>query len=236
MIRKLVKIVGGNATDISDVPYQVSVVINGNTLCGGSILSQDWVITAAHCIYNESATSIVVHAGTNIWYSGIPYGVSRVFRHQDYDPNTYINDVALLLLVNSIQYDSNTFPRQPIALAETLPADGTQVLVSGYGDTSENGNLATTLMSVYVNMVNVDSCNTSYAGEVLDGMFCAAAPKKDSCQGDSGGPIVYNNTLIGVVSWGYGCANPQYPGVYTSVPYFYDWITTIYTATNNDLV
>ena len=77
-----------------------------------------------------------------------------------------------------------------------------------------------------VKIVTVANCNarSSYNGAILKGMFCAAAPGKDACQGDSGGPTKYNNQVIGATSWGYGCADPSYPGVYTDVAQYRNWI------------
>ena len=69
-------------------------------------------------------------------------------------------------------------------------------------------------------------CNVSYSGDIADSMICAGEAGKDSCQGDSGGPMTCDGFLCGIVSWGYGCADANYPGVYTEVSYFVDWINS----------
>ena len=105
--------------------------------------------------------------------------------------------------------------------------DGTSCTVTGWGTTSEGGSLGRVLQKVDVPVVSDDDCRGSYGvNDILDSMICAGLPQggKDSCQGDSGGPFMCGNQLSGVVSWGYGCAEAGYPGVYTQTSYFIDWI------------
>ena len=105
--------------------------------------------------------------------------------------------------------------------------EGTVCTVSGWGTTSEGGSLASELMKVDVPVVSDDNCRDSYGqNDIADSMICAGLPQggKDSCQGDSGGPFMCGNQLSGIVSWGYGCAEPGYPGVYTQTSYFVDWV------------
>ena len=102
---------------------------------------------------------------------------------------------------------------------------GTVVTVSGWGDTGDRGELPTILQKVEVPVVPHWECEWLYGREkIKDSMFCAGRAGRDSCQGDSGGPVMYEGYLIGVVSWGQGCALPGYPGVYTDVSKFIDWI------------
>merc|ERR1712151_67516 len=106
---------------------------------------------------------------------------------------------------------------------------GTTCTVSGWGTTSEGGSLAKVLMKVDVPVVSDDDCRGSYGqSEIADSMICAGldAGGKDSCQGDSGGPFMCGNQLSGVVSWGYGCAEAGYPGVYTQPSYFISWLNS----------
>jgi len=102
------------------------------------------------------------------------------------------------------------------------------VIVSGWGYLQEGGgSLSSSLQTLDVASVDRETCNTAYDGEITDNMFCAGVLNvggKDACQNDSGGPVVQNNQVIGAVSWGYGCARPQYPGVYTRVGNFVTWI------------
>lgn len=104
--------------------------------------------------------------------------------------------------------------------------DGINCTVNGWGTTSYLGDPTVTLMSVGVNIINILLCNTSYQGELTAGMLCAGVTGggKDACQGDSGGPLACNGFLTGVVSNGYECALPKYPGIYTDVYKFKKWI------------
>merc|ERR1711974_280318 len=107
--------------------------------------------------------------------------------------------------------------------------EGTTCTVSGWGTTSEGGSLARILQKVDVPVVSDKSCRKSYStSQIADSMICAGFEQggKDSCQGDSGGPFMCGNQLSGVVSWGYGCAEAGYPGVYTQTSYFVDWVNS----------
>jgi trypsin len=111
---------------------------------------------------------------------------------------------------------------QPIGLASTAPSAGTSSVVSGWGtESSGSSSLPTQLRAVTVNIVSTSQCNSAYSsyGGITDRMICAAVTGggKDACQGDSGGPLVVGNTLVGLVSWGVGCAEASYPGVYSNV-------------------
>merc|ERR1712189_154770 len=109
----------------------------------------------------------------------------------------------------------------------TIPGPLRTTSVSGWGTTSEGGSLGKTLMKVTVPVVSDDDCRDAYGvSEIADSMICAGLEQggKDSCQGDSGGPFMCGSQLSGVVSWGYGCAEPGYPGVYTQTSYFISWL------------
>ncbi|XP_055389782.1 trypsin alpha-3-like [Condylostylus longicornis] len=208
------RIVGGVAQRVRYRRYQVAVVL-AEYICGGSLISMKWVLSAAHCVYQESAKTTYVRAGSNNWdYGGVVRWAKRLIRRQDYNPNNYDNDIALVLL-------KKPFVKGPyisaIARASHLPAQGKKLKVSGFGTTSSGGDLAPYLKSVWVEMFSFSKCQNLYSNALTEAMFCAGVPQggKDSCQGDSGGPITFNGRLLGVVSWGYGCATKQYPGVYT---------------------
>ena len=104
------------------------------------------------------------------------------------------------------------------------------MIVAGWGDTTENGRTSNNLMHVTIPFVSNTACRNSYGSNIRDTNICAGVAGKDSCQGDSGGPGVYSNagktSIVGVVSFGYGCARPGYPGAYTRVSSYIDWILT----------
>ncbi|XP_055389769.1 trypsin alpha-3-like [Condylostylus longicornis] len=217
------RIVGGTAVKVKYRKFQVAVTL-GPYLCGGSLLSMKWVLSAGHCVYGQSASNTHVRAGSNNWnYGGVVKPAKRLIRRQDFNINTLHNDISLILLKSPFTKSSYI---GAIARATHLPANGVKMEVSGFGTTSSGGNLAPYLKKVWVEMFSFAKCQKLYNNGLFDTMFCAGVPQggKDSCQGDSGGPITYNGRLVGVVSWGDGCATKQHPGVYTRVPLYKGWI------------
>jgi len=152
--------------------------------------------------------------------------------HPSYSSSTFANDISLIILSEPL--DLSVPSAQPIALPtqnQQTPA-GTPLVVSGWGTTRSGGSISDELRRVTVPAVSDDDCNSSYgAGSIYASMICAGVPEGgvDSCQGDSGGPLFTENpfTLVGIVSWGYGCAVAGYPGVYTEVSYFVNWIEAV---------
>ncbi len=147
--------------------------------------------------------------------------VSQVIRHPNYNANTMANDVAVMRVSSPFTLNSNV-------AAATLPSasfnPASNLVVAGWGTLSSGGNLPTILMKVTVPLVSAATCRNAYGSQITSGMLCAGTAGKDSCQGDSGGPLMSGNTLVGIVSWGYGCAAAGYPGVYTNVPTYSSWI------------
>lgn len=150
--------------------------------------------------------------------------------HNQFNSTTKNFDISLLKLESPYVL---SFTIGTIALSLLPPADGVDLIVSGYGSNSSESSLSTSLQQVTVSKINFNTCNAAYGGSLTSNMFCAGVPAggKDSCQGDSGGPITYNGQLIGVVSFGQDCALPGFPGVYASIPSVYAWIqlTTLLT-------
>merc|ERR1712117_960095 len=143
--------------------------------------------------------------------------VAKVMLHEQYDSWTITNDICLLELESSADFSSSVIDKIMLPSDGEEYTAGTTCTVSGWGTTSEGGSLAKVLMKVDVPVVSDDDCRGSYGqDEIADSMICAGldAGGKDSCQGDSGGPFMCGSQLSGVVSWGYGCAEAGYPGVY----------------------
>ncbi|XP_037918334.1 trypsin delta-like [Hermetia illucens] len=219
------RIVGGKATTIESYPHQVALRKSGSYICGGSIYKANVVITAAHCTIGQSASSLTVVAGTSSRTSGgVSRQVSSIRQHPSYDPSTINNDISLLILSSGFTYSSSI---QPIALTSSAPAAGTAVSVTGWGATKEGGAVAATLQVVTINVISTSQCSSGYGtGKITSAMLCAGVNGggKDVCQGDSGGPLISGGKLVGIVSWGIGCARNGYPGVYTNVAYFKSWV------------
>jgi len=218
-------IVGGVAATAGQVPYIVSIQRTSHT-CGGAIFNAVTIITAAHCVYGVDASALRIRYNTlNHGSGGSLVNVLRVFTHENYNANTMENDIALLTLSSFLtlgQVNADQV-KQPGFLSDP---EG-NVRVSGWGTTSEGGSISAALRYVEVPVVDRATCNTIYGGKISDNMFCAGVLNvggQDACQGDSGGPAVITNQLVGIASWGNGCARPGYPGVYTRVSNYILWI------------
>jgi len=222
------RIVGGVQVDPKDrYPYQVALTFSsGRQYCGGSLIAPGWVLSAAHCAGNGSRVQIGRWdlSDNTEEYENIEVDYELV--HPDYDNSSLDNDFMLLKLKTDSQY-----PPVSIDNDSQIIYNGADVTTIGWGATSHRGTSSDVLLEVEVNIVGNNECNMDYFGGITENMLCAARPGKDACQGDSGGPLVIRgdshteDVLVGIVSWGYGCARPTYPGVYTRVSKGHDWIS-----------
>lgn len=235
-------IVGGEPAAVGELPWQVAVY-PGPYLCGGTLIAPLWVVTAAHCVIDDAGAvmapgdiEVIVGEYNRSQNDGTEQqrAVAAVYVHPDYDPSgSNDSDIALLKLASAVTLGPSVgiVPLVSSPSHDALVAPGVSALVSGWGATSEGGSSATILQKVRAPIVSNATCNTSYDGSITANMLCAglAAGGKDSCQGDSGGPLVVpdgsNWRLAGVVSFGNGCARPNYYGVYTRISSFTTWIT-----------
>ena len=228
------RIVGGTGVDPPcpecKYPFMVSVQsASGYHFCGGSLVREDWVVTAAHCVDGWPANAIRVEIGLhNIYYTegAQTLYVEEVIVHPDWNDNMINFDYALLRLEAPIDITDLGF--EPIQLITDESHDDEPVMATtmGWGTTSYGGPSSNVLLEVDVPID--DDCG--YNGGITDNMVCAGDSNggEDACQGDSGGPLIMTNEdgeyeLIGIVSWGYGCAEPNYPGVYSRIYPELDW-------------
>ena len=229
------RIVGGFDVDVGKYGYQISLrkksIFNPSNpythTCGGSIYSENIVVTAAHCIIATVPSQLKVVAGTNFksGSDGVVVPVKEIIMHENFNPETYNNDVAILVL--SVPLPLNKFTIRAIELIHFAPIEKSLSTVTGWGAMSEGGRLSDVLQEVQIPIVNHNECNEDYEGFITEHMLCAGLRGqggKDSCQGDSGGPLTIRNKLAGIVSWGNGCARPNFPGVYANVWSLKSWI------------
>jgi trypsin len=232
------RIVGGEPTDINQHPWQVALQFKGNFFCGGSVVAQRWILTAAHCFkFSRSTSDWRVKAGaTNFVKGGVWSEIDSVLVHEAYDADTHENDIAMIKL--KVPAAGQVIP---LAAASLIVPVGQSLEVTGWGATEE-GSVSRELLKATVPHVDTSTCNTpgSYNGRVKVGMMCAGHKEGgiDSCQGDSGGPLVWRHSadgpiLVGVVGWGDGCAAELKYGVYIRVAAYRDWIDRVIAAQGN---
>ncbi|KAM3872970.1 trypsin-1 [Diretmus argenteus] len=209
------KIVGGYECAPYSQPHQVSLN-SGYHFCGGSLVNENWVVSAAHCYKSRVEVrmgehNIRVTEGHEQFISS-----SRVIRHPKYSSYNINNDFMLIKLSKPATLNAYV---QPVALPTRCAPDGTMCKVTGWGNTMSSTADKNKLQCLDIPILSHADCNNAYPGMITNTMFCAGYLEggKDSCQGDSGGPFVCNGELQGVVSWGYGCAEKNHPGVYAKV-------------------
>ncbi|XP_067228719.1 tryptase-like [Chanodichthys erythropterus] len=235
------RIVGGVDAFEGSWPWQVSLHSStyGGHFCGGSLINSEWVLTAAHCLPGVSASSLLVFLGKRTQQGVNTYEISRkvatIIVHPSYDSQTSDNDIALLRLSSAVTFNDYIRPVCLAAQKSVFPS-GTSSWITGWGDIQSGVSLPApgTLQETMVPVVGNTQCDTLLgSGSVTNNMICAGLLEggKDTCQGDSGGPMVSKQCLVwvqsGITSWGYGCADPNAPGVYTRVSQYQSWITTV---------
>ncbi|XP_062322636.1 suppressor of tumorigenicity 14 protein isoform X1 [Osmerus eperlanus] len=240
---KLNRIVGGQNAQLGEWPWQVSLhFMTSGHACGASIISNTWLLSAAHCFKTTSPDN---HVAAN-WqtYSGMQdqykmegvelRSLKTIITHPDYNPMTFDYDVALLELSRPLEFTNTIHPVCLPAPSHVFPA-GLGCWVTGWGTLREGGSVSRLLQKAEVKIINDSVCNVVTEGQVTSRMLCSGflAGGVDACQGDSGGPLVCYEERSGrwfqsgIVSWGEGCARRNKPGVYTRVTKLRGWIQSM---------
>nr|ATU82475.1 venom S1 protease 8 [Lethocerus distinctifemur] len=233
------RIVGGTETGVNEYPHMVAIVNiypsgSISQFCGGALLTENHVLTAAHCIHEETRPVGILtgehdlRSFTETPYTQL-YSVDKIIPHELYDPVTTKHDIALLVTAKRVAFN---FAVGPICLpVAPVTREDEYVKVTGWGDLQYGGAAGTKLMQTWLRIIPLNQCKKRFANiDVLSPtQFCTFGWKKDSCQGDSGGPVTWLDpdtnryTLVGVVSFGIGCAT-AYPGVNTDIFPYLGWI------------
>ncbi|XP_049670715.1 transmembrane protease serine 11E-like isoform X1 [Accipiter gentilis] len=229
------RIIGGQRAQEGEWPWQASIQLDGTHRCGASVISNTWLVTAAHCF----------RGGRDPWKWTASFGirlrppkqkklVRRIIIHEKYN-DFFLNheyDVAVVELTSAIEFTSDV---HSVCLPEAshIFPDNTSCFVTGWGALKNDGYSVNQLRQAEVKIISTATCNRRqvYGGAITPGMLCAGylEGQVDACQGDSGGPLVHADSrgiwyLVGIVSWGDECGKPNKPGVYTRVTYYRNWI------------
>lgn len=219
-----VRIVGGSPASANQFPYQMALLQRQSSLlCGGSLITDKWVLTAAHCVYSGNQvvqpSLLTVLAGTiTLDQGGTRRSVRRIIPHERY--GNFRNDIAVMELQQAYQLSSSI---ATIALRRTAVPSGSTVTISGWGRLFNNGPLPSTLQYNRATALSRVSCALETG--IHGGLLCLrSAANNGACNGDSGGPAVFNNQLVGVANFVVnGCGSSRADG-YAQVPDFIQWI------------
>ncbi|XP_043284225.1 chymotrypsin-1-like [Venturia canescens] len=221
------RIRGGKEAADGEFPYQVSIRLKGQHICGGAILDEDHIITAAHCVdgVKEPYTQLRVATGSTFSFGGQTHVVKSVIAHESYDTSeaSSPDDIALIKLKSPLELGKKL---NKVALPEKDAVGGVDAIATGWGLESSSQRWATSkLMKITLKTLGHEQCQKHFRNaKLMPHQICTfGGTGSGVCQGDSGGPLVHANKLIGIVSYGIPCGI-GFPDVYTNVFHFRDWI------------
>lgn len=229
------RIKGGSTAQEGEWPWQASLKKNGRHYCGASLISDRYLVTAAHCFKNsQDPRNYTVTFGTRVNRPYMQHYVQQILIHENYIRGELHDDIAVILLTEKVLFKNDVHSVcLPEATQSFPPGEG--VVVTGWGALSYDGEYPVLLQKAPVKIIDTNTCNAqeAYDGVIQDTMLCAGYMEGtiDACQGDSGGPLVHPNSrniwyLVGIVSWGAECGTINKPGVYTRVTAYRNWIAS----------
>lgn len=244
------RIVGGIQAEVNEWPWMAAISYSQSGAgasygCGASLISAEWIVTAAHCFY-DSGVQVVTPTQITIVLGDhdksletdttikIVQSVAQIINHPDYNDATSQNDIALIKMTTKVDLNIYT----PVCLPSLNQAFTGSSWVYGWGTLSSGGSAPNVLQEIALPIIDFQVCKTAMALQgvnIVDGMVCAGGEAgKDSCQGDSGGPMSVDvngkHYLAGAVSFGIGCAQGGLYGVYAQVSYYLNWIESTINA------
>jgi len=250
LVQRRSRIIGGATTEVNEYPWMVSLLLRGTHGCGGTLISNRWILSAAHCFigyyrrnYKNWKASLGEHdRRTDSEADHINVDISKIINHPDYLETRHglYFDFSLVKMTEEVDFSLHPHIR-PVCLPANVDNsfEGVTATATGWGVTDyEIKLLASVLQEVDVTVLSNQECTENYgyySNQITDQMLCANVKGggKDACKMDSGGPLIArcsqgkNFELIGVISWGEKCGLANYPGVYARVTQQLSWISEI---------
>uniref|UniRef100_A0A2H1W9X8 trypsin n=1 Tax=Spodoptera frugiperda TaxID=7108 RepID=A0A2H1W9X8_SPOFR len=231
------RIVGGYVTSIGRYPSIAALLYTSNwnqywQSCGGTIINNRSILTAAHCIAGDEVGRWRIRVGSTFANSGgVVHNVNQHIVHHSYDFRSLDNDIAILHSASSFAFNNNVRAVSIAGSNYDLP-ENRYVWAAGWGTTSSGASSGSEqLQHVQLVTINHNTCRNNYATQgvtITDNMLCSGWPTggRDQCQGDSGGPLYHNGIVVGVCSFGIGCGQVNFPGVNARVSSYTSWISS----------
>ncbi|CAG9765098.1 unnamed protein product [Ceutorhynchus assimilis] len=224
-----IRIAGGSIAPPNSFPYQVALIISNAGFCGGSIISKDWVLTAAHCVESNNPVQVIAgaHNPSATEPSQVRIAAESCVVHPGWDLTRLENDIAVLNVPN-IPIGTQTIDSIRLAPSNSGSFAGAIAALSGWGKTSDSTSspaIASELRNVTLSIITNQVCQSSFGSYVRETNICTSgAGPKGACDGDSGGPLVVDGAVVGVVSFGSMDCEDGAPSAYARVSSYTDWI------------